>query len=525
MGLVDELAETAIAAREKQAGWLPKGPGAAALNLAGLVGGAATGAMGAHAGAAEGSKGKAAILGGLGGGLVGAATGRNAGNLYHSEKGTLKYLAVALGLLGSGAPYMPAKQLAKSLTTDKQADDLTGIRDEFEGSAMKERVLRRHAQRLDELAAQRASKEDQSAGGYAETLAKRLMPVPHTMGEAAVRVPGMLGGAIAGHELGKSFEPLAAEGLERVFSPTNAKELEPLTKRFTALGAPASKVKDFLGKNIVTPGEDLASALRRPLPFTKPKGLRKELGGLVGEGNIGKLQKAIGNLVRQQRSAKKIVPAMSKYRVGGARGGALLGGAALGVPFAARALWQKHQGGEAAVRARNQAKHTSEQADTESRHREDILNKLPPTKTASDSAALGGLGRIMTTPGSEAPGLQNIMRSINKGTTLGGMPRRLPDLNNAEKMAATKEAGAIGSIQAALEAKGPVGEMLRRGLSGGAGGAVVGGTRELLAGTPQKTGYDKLREVLKQALLGGVTGGLGGVALGAVGSSLGTPKQ
>lgn len=353
----------------------------------------------------------------------------------------------------------------------KQADDLTGVRDEFENSALNERVLRRHAQRLEELAAQRASKEDQTPGGYAETLAKRLMPVPHTAGEAAVRLPGMIAGGIAGHEFGKSFEPLAAEGLERVFSPMNAGTdqtvMVPLAERLHRLGADPLRTTEFLDKHLVTPGEDLASAFRRPLPFSKPTAIRQELQGLIGEEKIPQFQKVLGNLIRQHGPAEKVAPALSKYRVGGAIGGALLGGAALGLPFAARALWQKHQGGEAAVRARNQAKDTMGKADTEFQHREDLLNKLPPTKEAS---AMGSLQKAFSTPG-------------------------------------------MGS------------EVLKNGLAGAASGAVAGGARELLAGAPQKTGYDKLKEVLRQSLLGGATGGAGGAALGAARSSFGSPKQ
>ena len=287
--------------------------------------------------------------------------------------------------------------LRKSIYGDEtvKAADLTGMRDEFENSALKEKALRQHAQRLEDLAARRAANEDTSASGYANTLAARLAPVPHTMGEAAVRVPGMIAGGVLGHEFGKSFEPLEAEGLERVFSPLGGKGQENIGKaveaRMAGMGGDPIKIKELMDKLLTTPGEEISGALRRPVPMITPRGgsqaLRQEFAGaLRGEGKINNFQKIIGNLVRQTGSkdkAKAVLPALSKYRLGGAAGGALLGGAALGLPFAIRALFQKRHGGEAAVRARGQASRAIGSAEGESKHREDLLNKLPASKQAN----------------------------------------------------------------------------------------------------------------------------------------------
>ncbi len=354
---------------------------------------------------------------------------------------------------------MLADDLATTAVTvmQKRAADLTGLRNEFENSALKEKVLRQHAQRLEDLAARRAANEDTSASGYANTLAARLAPVPHTGAEAAIRIPGMVAGGMLGHEFGKSFEPLEAEGLERVFSPLSGKGPDisgAVEKRITGLGGDPARTKELLSKLVTTPGEEISGALRRPIPMVTPRGnsqaLRGEFSGLVSEGNMGKLQKAIGNLVRQTGGeGKAVAGGMSKYRLGGAAGGALLGGAAIGVPFAIRALLQKRHGGEAAVRARNMAGGATGKAEGEFKHREDLLSKLP-AKTAAVSP---------------------LVRAALTGATAGGV-----------------------------------------------GGAVRGG---LLTDRKHRDTRSHLVEALRQAGIGALIGGAGGAAGSAVNTGLG----
>lgn len=289
----------------------------------------------------------------------------------------------------------------------KRAADLTGLRDEFEGSALREQSLRENAQRLEELAASRAAREDTSPAGYASTAGKRLMPVPHTAGEAAVRLPAMAAGGYLGHQLGKQFEPMNSTMLEQALSPTNEKGLEGLGRQIESLrpkvpsapikmnpnmtqypgmaaAAPAvdETVPNLLKELQTTPGHEISDALRHraPLGISRPgSSLKSRLTGLVGEANMPRLRSSFS---RHLDPEKSLASRLSRYRVGGAVGGALAGGAIAGLPFIIRALMQKRHGGEAAVRARGQAGEASQKAEGESQHREDILNKLPAEASA-----------------------------------------------------------------------------------------------------------------------------------------------
>ena len=271
-----------------------------------------------------------------------------------------------------------AEELArKACSHVKRADDLLGARDEFENSALNEQAMRDNAQRLEELAASRASREDTSPGGYAATAAKRLMPIPHTGGEAAVRIPAMIAGGIAGHHFGKQFEPMSGSGLEQVFREDNEKALSGIMHGFRNMNpasAPATLIEDL--KN--TPGHQIADALReRAFPGMPRPGasLRDRiLHEAGGEANMPNIRSTIGRYVTPPKEG---VPHMSRYGLGGAVGGALGAGALAGLPFVIRALLQKRHGGEAAVRARGQAAQATQKAEGESQHREDILNKLP----------------------------------------------------------------------------------------------------------------------------------------------------
>lgn len=431
MTLAQELAQICV---EKRAGISDRG--LFALGGAGL--GAVSGALGAHHGAHEGSKGRAAVLGGLGGGLLGGAVGDNAGWLFTHEKSPiLKALAtLSLGFPALNA-YPTAEWTAQKLTQPEtktaDAPDLKGMRDEFEHSALQEQVLRNHAQRLEELAAQRAAREDTSPTGYAETFAKRLAPIPHTGGEAAIRLPAMIAGGVAGARFGKGFEGMDPAGLERVFSPLDPDKINPVVQRFEDLRSGPLHSEALLKDMRTMPGEEIADAFKeRHLPFSggRGKALRGRLVNTVGEQNMGRLRSAIGNLVRQTAPKDGVAAkGFSKFRVGGAIGGALAGGALAGLPFAIRALLQKRKGGEAAVRARNQSSNALQKAEGESQHREDILNKLPAKSAASLSemveilkpsmaagAAAGGVGGAFL----PADSLQERAKHALRGAALTG---------------------------------------------------------------------------------------------------------
>ena len=124
-----------------------------------------------------------------------------------------------------------ATELAQTCVTAmrKRADDPlaatspTDIRNQFEALSSKERLLRSQAGRYSELAKSRAEDEDQSLGGYAGTAVSRMLPIPHTGTEAAVRLPAIGAGILGGYHYGKQFEPLDEDALKSVFMPSGGK--------------------------------------------------------------------------------------------------------------------------------------------------------------------------------------------------------------------------------------------------------------------------------------------------------------
>jgi hypothetical protein len=336
----------------------------------------------------------------------------------------------------------------------KQAADETApeaARGQFESSALREQLLRRHADRLQELAKARAVEEDVTPGGYAETLGKRLIPMPHTLGEAEVRVPAMALGGAFGHYLARPYETPSADVIHSVLAgkvgggdgkgkgPSLERRLkeyvqEQPAKRKTVTRARAAggtqkalagvlrtaqKFVGMLPPQVGKPAEkNLATLLKATqrkqqrtkarVPSTQPaakvkklvrwlsvqrpehvegalktmpifgrgesEAIRSKVTKSLGEGGLPFLRREIGLLGEPE--VKTLSQRLGRLRWGGALAGALGAGALAGIPFAARALYQKRQGGEAAARARSDAQAALEDAAQEAVRREAILKEL-----------------------------------------------------------------------------------------------------------------------------------------------------
>lgn len=233
-----------------------------------------------------------------------------------------------------------ATQLATVCVRVKCAADLPVLRDQFEGLSNEEESLRSYADRLGTLADSRAAREDQSLGGYVSTGANRLLPVPHTGTEAAVRLPLIGAAGVAGSVLGRHIQDEAsARSLLKA-----APRVDPSVAYYKGV-APLPDKMNSIWKFLTSPR--LGSAL---------KATPKELQHI--------------------------------YRGGGAIAGLAAGSALTGLPLAIRALLQKRQGGEAAVRARGRQNEASQQADEKANAREDILAQIGSSKTANYSEKL-----------------------------------------------------------------------------------------------------------------------------------------
>jgi len=300
-----------------------------------------------------------------------------------------------------------AEELARTCVSAlrKQAADEApaAAREQFETSTLRERLLRRHGERLQELAKSRAAEEDTSPGGYAETAAKRLFPMPHTVGEAAVRLPAMLAGGAYGHYLARPYETSSADVIHSVLAgkaglagkgkgvkappvpQLEKRVIEYLTEQGKAPDVASDTAQRLLRRLGVQRPEHVEGALE-VLPIfdrAKSKALRQEITGALGEKGLPFLRREIGLIGEPE--VKTLAQRLGRLRWGGALAGGLAAGALTGIPYMARALYQKRQGGEAAVRARAEAQQALEAAGQEGSKREEILKQLEPPNQGSET--------------------------------------------------------------------------------------------------------------------------------------------
>ena len=90
-------------------------------------------------------------------------------------------------------------------------------REEFEDLSSRERVARGQAARYREIAHGRSREEAEKTP--AETFTGRLYPIPHTLGEAAWRVPAMVGGGALGYQAVAKNELPDVESMRGLLRP------------------------------------------------------------------------------------------------------------------------------------------------------------------------------------------------------------------------------------------------------------------------------------------------------------------
>lgn len=114
------------------------------------------------------------------------------------------------------------------------------VRDAFENSVVDEEAMRAKARRFGDLAQNRADDNEDTAGS---AFAKRLLPVPHTVGEAAWRLPVAGVGAVAGHgfgeNIGRRFSVPSAESIHEVLNREGGPISDRIADELTAGGASA----------------------------------------------------------------------------------------------------------------------------------------------------------------------------------------------------------------------------------------------------------------------------------------------
>lgn len=299
-------------------------------------------------------------------------------------------------------PIPPTPTIPKITPQVKSAVDalalsperLKGLRSEFEESTEREKLLRRHSKWWEDLSRSRAVDEDVTPGGYVGSALERMLPIPHTGTEAMVRLPLVGLGAYGGYSAGKAIEPIPSEELVRILRPVKGREkgISPLGRNIgEALNVKGRSEKQLLDLKLnleklqAMDPEQLSQVLSsekvkvpfvgkiRVLPSPKSKILkvRKSLGK-----DLDVVRREIKNVIAQTPE-ESLMPMFKPYRWGGALAGLAGASALTGLPLAIRALLRKREGGEAAVRAKDEAEALAGKAEQMQALRERLLKRLP----------------------------------------------------------------------------------------------------------------------------------------------------
>lgn len=135
-------------------------------------------------------------------------------------------------------------------------------REEFEDLAARERVARGQAARYKEIAHGRAREEAEKTP--AETFTGRLYPIPHTLGEAAWRIPAMVGGGAMGYQAVARNELPDVESMRGLMRPGETVEKTKIPGP-TELSELGTRVRDRLKALKHTDPEGMARSLEEGL--------------------------------------------------------------------------------------------------------------------------------------------------------------------------------------------------------------------------------------------------------------------
>lgn len=314
---------------------------------------------------------------------------------------------------GSSVPVSPVPSIptiskpgglpqAKTAAVGLPPERLQALRQEFEDAVEQETLARRHAKWWEEAARSRALGEDRTSGGYVGSAAERMLPIPHTGTEALIRLPIVGLGGYLGHGLGSRVEPIPSSEILRAIRPvieserSNPPLLRNLEEALRHRPAPAFGVtagRRLFDQLQQMDPKDLSQALRQT-SVTTPEWMGARFGGRkipIWPGSnspeVQRIGKELGvdmDIVRReiknvlsQTAERSLAPKVNLFRIGGTLAGIGAAGAITGIPLAIRALFQKSQGGESAVRARGEAKRLTSQAEEMQKLREQLLKGLP----------------------------------------------------------------------------------------------------------------------------------------------------
>ena len=279
--------------------------------------------------------------------------------------------------------YMQVKQLEDAVSGSAELDDLKAKRHAFESSMREEEVLRNYVDRMNSLAEERAKDNPQGLGAAADIVAERMAPIPHSLGEAAVRLPLVGAGAGLGHAWGAERSSVGAEDLSRLFTNPDKKIEMQLVKHIKDQAKNPRAVTGLM-RALHKTNPEVAASVLRDMPYTKAAPEATALKSTI--------QKAFGN-DKGVSSLRRALSATLSAAPGAETGmlgklfknkytaiPALLGGAAAsvgtGLALSIPDLIAQARGGRGAVNARNTADEAKQKAEELSKLREQLLRKL-----------------------------------------------------------------------------------------------------------------------------------------------------
>jgi hypothetical protein len=196
---------------------------------------------------------------------------------------------------------LSAELAQRCLQVKRAAVEENPDRDEFEDLSSRERVARGQAARYSDIARGRAREEAEKTPW--ESFSGRLYPVPHTLGEAAWRLPAIAGGGALGYHAVSSNELPGQEAIRKILASKGLKETtvnvpglsqfgERLKNRLDALGhATAEETARKVEKHLLAYPDLLHSVLSA----NPPAGVHKKLEEVAGNPSIANVIQSEGD--------------------------------------------------------------------------------------------------------------------------------------------------------------------------------------------------------------------------------------
>lgn len=262
--------------------------------------------------------------------------------------------------------------------------DMKNKRQEFERSIQEEEVQRNYAARMNQIAEARARGNTATVGDLASTALGRISPVPHSLGEAATRLPLIALGTGLGYRWGAERSSADPESIIKILTEPNKEKRQQFLRYLSQQAVDSGSKKQTLDLLRKTNPEVTAKVLR-DMPFTRATPEMDKLRGAVtktfGQDGLKKLRdviKVTSEAAGKPTVAEGLLRRIFKNRYTALP--ALIGGGAAavgsGLAYALPDMLAQRKGGRGAVAAREEAQKAEQRSRELAELREQLLRKL-----------------------------------------------------------------------------------------------------------------------------------------------------